>query len=98
MNNKEFLDVQNAVIEKVFELENIKRREYFAQYKYMSIFSEYILEQATTSPQLSPIIIIALFNNDSRSPRFEPKRIKECAVILTFVLHKIKKNCIFEAK
>ena len=46
MNNKEFLDVQNAVIEKVFELENIKRREYFAQYKYMTIFSEYILEQA----------------------------------------------------
>lgn len=46
MNNKEFLDVQNTVIEKVFELENIKRREYFAQYKYMTIFSEYILEQA----------------------------------------------------
>ena len=47
MNNKEFLEVQNQVIDKVFELENIKRREYFAQYKYITIFSEYILEQAT---------------------------------------------------
>ena len=28
MDNKDFLTVQNEVIEKVFELENIKRREY----------------------------------------------------------------------
>ena len=47
MDNKDFLTVQNEVIEKVFELENIKRREYLAQFKYISLFHDYIIEQAT---------------------------------------------------
>ncbi len=46
MNKNELFEVQKDVIEKVFELENIKRREYLAQYKYIVIFNEYIVEQA----------------------------------------------------
>ena len=46
MNTNDFINVQNEVINLVFELENIKRREYLAQYKYINIFNNYIIEQA----------------------------------------------------
>lgn len=46
MNKNQFFEVQKEVINKVFEFEDLKRREYLAQYKYITIFNEYIIEQA----------------------------------------------------
>ena len=35
---KFFLETKEKLVEKVYELENLKRREYYAQYKYFICF------------------------------------------------------------
>ena len=41
-----FLNIKENLIDKVYELENLKKREYYAQYKYYILFHDYIKEQA----------------------------------------------------
>ena len=40
-----FLETKEKLVEKVYELENLKRREYYAQYKYFILFHDYIVDQ-----------------------------------------------------
>lgn len=42
---KIFLETKEKLVEKVYELENLKRREYYAQYKYFILFHDYIVDQ-----------------------------------------------------
>lgn len=42
---KFFLETKEKLVEKVYELENLKRREYYAQYKYFILFHDYIVDQ-----------------------------------------------------